>query len=143
MQLKLFLAILLIFGILGCATGKKETMNLQLQQLNAQIDVLKADLRKKDEEIYNLGKQLAEARKQKNLLSKETKIKEAKKGELAMNPKNIQVALKNAGFYNGPIDGKIGKGTKKAIVDFQKANGLVADGVIGKQTWLKLNKYLK
>ncbi|MBU0534495.1 MAG: peptidoglycan-binding protein [Candidatus Omnitrophica bacterium] len=55
----------------------------------------------------------------------------------------MQTALKNAGFYKGPIDGKLGKQTQKAIVQFQKANGLKADGVIGEKTTAALSQYLK
>jgi len=54
----------------------------------------------------------------------------------------IQRALKNANFYTGNIDGKIGAKTKKAIMEFQKANGLSADGKVGPKTWNALSKYL-
>ena len=53
----------------------------------------------------------------------------------------IQTALKNAGFYAGNIDGKIGPKSKKAIEDFQKANGLKVDGKIGPKTWEALSKH--
>lgn len=56
--------------------------------------------------------------------------------------KDIQVALKNAGFYAGPIDGKIGPKSKKAIEDFQRSKGLKADGKVGPKTWGELEKYL-
>ena len=56
--------------------------------------------------------------------------------------KDIQKALKNAGFYACPIDGKIGPKTKKAIQEFQSAKGLKADGKIGMKTWAELEKYL-
>jgi len=56
--------------------------------------------------------------------------------------KEIQTALKNAGLYAGTIDGKTGPRTKKAILDFQKANGLKADGKVGPKTWAALEKYL-
>lgn len=56
--------------------------------------------------------------------------------------KDIQTALKAAGFYSGSIDGKIGPKTKKAIEDFQKAKGLVVDGKVGPKTWAELLKYL-
>lgn len=56
--------------------------------------------------------------------------------------KNIQKALINAGFDPGPIDGKLGAKTKKAIADFQRANGLAPDGVVGQKTWEALNRYL-
>jgi len=66
-----------------------------------------------------------------------------KSGKKSLTHKDIQFALKNAGFYNGHIDGKIGKNTKKAIREFQKANGLKADGIVGKETKEKLAGYLK
>ncbi len=54
----------------------------------------------------------------------------------------IQTALKNAGFYTGMIDGKKGPLTKKAVEDFQRTNGLNADGKVGPKTWAALSKYL-
>lgn len=54
----------------------------------------------------------------------------------------IQTALKNAGYYTGGIDGKIGPLTKKATEEFQKANNLKADGKVGPKTWDVLSKYL-
>lgn len=56
--------------------------------------------------------------------------------------KDIQKALKNAGFDVGTIDGKIGPKTKKAIEDFQKSKNLKVDGKVGPKTWAELEKYL-
>ena len=53
----------------------------------------------------------------------------------------IQTALKNAGFYAGNVDGKIGPKSKKAIEDFQRANGLKVDGKVGPKTWEAMSKY--
>jgi len=53
----------------------------------------------------------------------------------------IQTVLKNAGFYAGNIDGKIGPKSKQAIEDFQKANGLKVDGKVGPKTWEVMSKY--
>jgi len=53
----------------------------------------------------------------------------------------LQRALKNAGYYTGPIDGKTGSGTREAIRRFQEDNGLTADGVCGRQTWAKLKSH--
>ena len=55
--------------------------------------------------------------------------------------REIQTALKNAGYYTAEIDGKNGPLTKKATEEFQKANGLQADGKIGSKTWAILGKY--
>jgi peptidoglycan hydrolase-like protein with peptidoglycan-binding domain len=54
----------------------------------------------------------------------------------------IQTALKNAGFYSGAVDGKVGPNTKKAITEFQKSQGLSADGKVGPKTWGALGKFL-
>lgn len=56
--------------------------------------------------------------------------------------KDIQTALKNAGLYNGPIDGNIGPKSQKAIKVFQEQNGLTVDGKVGPRTWKKLSSYL-
>ncbi|MDD5422305.1 MAG: peptidoglycan-binding domain-containing protein [Candidatus Omnitrophica bacterium] len=56
--------------------------------------------------------------------------------------KDIQRALKAAGYYTGAIDGKIGPRTKKAIESFQKAQGLKVDGRVGPKTWAELERYL-
>ena len=55
--------------------------------------------------------------------------------------KEIQQALKNAGFYQGTLDGRMGPMTREAVRQFQNVNGLKVDGVVGKQTWEKLSTY--
>lgn len=57
--------------------------------------------------------------------------------------KQVQFALKKAGFYKGTVNGKIGPQTRRAIIAFQRAKGLKPDGVIGPKTWKELSKYLK
>lgn len=52
--------------------------------------------------------------------------------------KQVQLALKAAGYDPGPADGRMGARTKTAIRDFQVANGLQADGKVGSRTWSKL-----
>jgi peptidoglycan hydrolase-like protein with peptidoglycan-binding domain len=56
--------------------------------------------------------------------------------------KDIQQALKNAGLYDGKLDGHAGPKTKKAIEAFQTQNGLKADGKVGRKTWKLLSPYL-
>ncbi|MEO6605961.1 MAG: peptidoglycan-binding domain-containing protein [Aeromicrobium sp.] len=41
-----------------------------------------------------------------------------------------------------PEDGDFGPVTRDAVIAFQKKNGIVADGLVGKQTWDKLNSIL-
>ncbi|MCM3718552.1 peptidoglycan-binding protein [Fictibacillus phosphorivorans] len=62
-----------------------------------------------------------------------------KQGITHTDVKQLQSLLKQKGYfkeqqtttYFGPI-------TKKAVMDFQKANGLVVDGIVGKRTYSKL-----
>ena len=59
-----------------------------------------------------------------------------------LSPLDVQKALKNAGFNPGKVDGKIGPNTVKAIKQFQTAEGLSSDGVVGRRTWAKLSPHL-
>ena len=43
--------------------------------------------------------------------------------------KRIQQALKDAGVYNGPVDGAVGRGTMSAVEKYQKENGLATGGI--------------
>ena len=54
----------------------------------------------------------------------------------------IQQALKNAGLYQGKVDGDLGPKTKRAIEEFQSQNGLKVDGKVGPKTWSKLGAHL-
>ena len=48
--------------------------------------------------------------------------------------KTLQTKLKRWGYYTGSIDGVFGSGTKKAVIAFQKKNGLTPDGRVGPAT---------
>jgi peptidoglycan hydrolase-like protein with peptidoglycan-binding domain len=67
-----------------------------------------------------------------------------KQGSKTFSPtaRDIQTALKKAGFYSGSVDGKIGPKTRQAIKDFQKSKGLIPDGAVGPKTWNQLGKFL-
>ena len=54
--------------------------------------------------------------------------------------KTLQSILNSKGFNCGAVDGVFGKNTKKAVIAFQKANGLTIDGRVGSQTWGALTK---
>lgn len=60
-----------------------------------------------------------------------------------LNIKQRQMNLKFLGFYSKNIDGIEGNGTKQAYRDFQKAYGLVVDGIFGVKTNVKLIETIK
>lgn len=47
---------------------------------------------------------------------------------------NVQQKLKDLGYYNGNIDGILGKKSIQAIKNFQRDYGLTIDGIVGKNT---------
>ncbi len=55
-------------------------------------------------------------------------------GATGTKVKELQQRLKQKGFDPGSIDGTFGPGTKTAVIAFQKAKGLQADGVAGPKT---------
>jgi peptidoglycan hydrolase-like protein with peptidoglycan-binding domain len=63
-------------------------------------------------------------------------------GPYKPSSQQIQTALKNAGYYAGKVDGKIGPLSKEAIKKFQAANNLNVDGKVGPKTWELLSKHL-
>ena len=61
-----------------------------------------------------------------------------KQGSSGDEVREVQRRLKLWGYYNGGVDGVFGAGTRKAVIAFQKKNGLKADGVVGKSTYKAL-----
>lgn len=130
-----------VSSLTGCITIRKK--NLDQQGLRNQIQALEVQLQEKDQEIINLRESLAKEMQEKEDLSK--KLSTTKPiGEVKSRPnvKQIQIALKNAGYDPGPIDAKMGKRTREAIRAFQKAKGLAVDGKVGRITWELLREYL-
>ncbi|MBQ7369421.1 MAG: spore cortex-lytic enzyme [Clostridia bacterium] len=61
-----------------------------------------------------------------------------RQGSKSNEVKEVQRRLKKWGYYTGAVDGVFGAGTKKAVIAFQKKNGLTADGVVGMATYKAL-----
>lgn len=125
----------------GCASKKRhqrDVTHLQTQIGTLQSEIARLDQAVKDAQISS-GAQTG---------SGASTLGQFTEGNIYRTPAgfelpaaSVQRALKNAGFYQGEIDGKIGSGTKQAIRDFQRDQGLKADGVCGKQTWSKLKSF--
>lgn len=56
--------------------------------------------------------------------------------------KKLQSDLTTLGYSPGAIDGIFGNKTKKAVISFQKDNGLSADGIVGNKTSTAIEKKL-
>ncbi len=119
-----------IISLNGCASSRNK--DLEIQGLRNQVTALESQAPAKTEEA--LGEQIVVE------VEDSDKIRDIKDGP---SPRQIQAALKNAGYYQGVIDGKIGRQSRQAIRDFQKANNLSVDGKVGKKTWAALKEYLQ
>jgi len=141
MPVKILTVIVLALFLSGCATTKKGN-NIEIQQLKGRVTSLETDLQSKEQEIIRLEDEL-EKTHEKRTVYREEKIKEGKAVESTkLSTRQIQAALKNAGFYRGSVDGRIGPATTEAIKALQRANGLKADGVVGRKTRAILTRYL-
>ncbi|MCM8779799.1 MAG: peptidoglycan-binding protein [Candidatus Omnitrophica bacterium] len=132
------IAVFLGMCISGCATSAKKSSESDLKD---RLSACEAQLQEKDSELSNLRDALASVIQENENL----KMAKAPSAVVAAKPstKDIQLALKNAGFDPGKIDGKMGRQTIDAIKGFQKANGLTADGKVGGKTWALLSQYLE
>ena len=127
-------------SLAGCATARRPK-DLEIQGLRNQVSVLESQLQSKDEEINGLKGQL-NSQLQGKEVSSSRRVKVIPEAKYRPSIRQIQKALKNAGYNPGTIDGRMGRETKDAIRAFQRANGLRADGKAGKNTWELLKKYL-
>jgi len=60
------------------------------------------------------------------------------KGDSGVEVKSLQERLRVAGYYTANSTGVFGVTTEAAVVSFQKANNLIADGIVGPATLKKL-----
>ncbi len=141
-------AVLTVFSVSGCSTVPNK-MKEEVSGIKSKVDTLESrvdSVESKQTESENMVNQQSRAIEE---------MRSAKAGTVNTNVtfgnkpsrskdriKEIQTCLTNAGFYKGNIDGVKGRGTKKAVKEFQKANGLKADGRVGARTWEALSKYM-
>jgi hypothetical protein len=61
-----------------------------------------------------------------------------KDGDFGSDVYQVQKALKQLGYFNAWCNGKYGATTKKAVLQYQKDNGLAQTGKVNISTWNKL-----
>ncbi len=138
---------LLVFS--GCATKKTKK---DISALQAQVGALTDEVTRLDQSLQETRASIQE---QQNRIGSMDTRRSGRSDASVMDgiyrtpsgfelpARNIQQALKNAGYYQGGIDGKVGSQTRQAVQAFQRDNGLGVDGVVGRQTWSKLKVYLE
>lgn len=143
---------MVLFGALtlttGCTTKKRHERDIA--NLQSQIGGLQSEIARLDQQTQESGLALRAAREQgvTRGTGSASALAQAGGGSIYRTPSGfelpataIQSALKKAGYYQGAVDGKVGSGTKQAIKNFQRDNGLTPDGVCGRQTWSRLQGF--
>lgn len=142
-------AIAILFSVLtlaGCATTRAKKPD-PVTEANNQITQLHAEIESKDRQIQELQGRVDSYERAMSSSAFTTNVTPQGGGIVrssivkvaGVSVADVQRALARAGFDPGPADGKAGKKTKSAIRQFQRSNGLGADGVVGSRTWAALN----
>ena len=164
----LLIIILVLVSVISGCTSTKQTkrditqikndmvaMQSNLSRQNLLIQQNQADIESLMDRDEELGVSVAQVKKQQTFAVKASPRQAGSVGTTSVKTaiisdklrpqpsiRDVQMALRNAGFYRGEVDGKIGQLTRSAIKNFQKANDLKTDGVVGRNTWVKLKDYL-
>ena len=151
------LVMTVVVMVSGCVTASPNPANSNMMQMR--VGELEREVQLKDNEIKDLQYQLKDLNYEIDRLKGKLVRSEPSRGasgrdnasvpagddeiiRVDVNARQVQSALKNAGYYKGKIDGKVGDMTKSAISNFQKDHGLKIDGLLGQKTWSELKKYL-
>jgi len=147
---------ILLSVVAGCSTTKAPS---DLSRMQIKVGQLERGISDRDQTIADLKYEVESLSAQVNALRSKPRSKTIGKSSrttkssttssksgiirVSASSKQVQSALKNAGYYSGPIDGKVGGKTKLAISEFQKDHDLTTDGIIGKKTWAELKYYIE
>jgi len=156
MILRFMIGIALISFSAGCTTTHQPTdvgrLKIRLAQVEGQLDDQNQEIEDLKSSIDDLSVHVRHISLVNKPVSKEKEVKMPSTKQVskpkrqhilrvAVPPREVQSALKNAGYYKGTLDGILGAGSKKAIEEFQKDHDLESDGIIGKKTWAELKNY--
>jgi hypothetical protein len=135
-----------VVALSGCGTAQKKHQQEEITGIKTKVETLESrveGVEMKQAELDRIAAERAQMSDEYRSEGTATSNFEVKQrfDKSKIRVRDIQAALKNAGYYTGKVDGIKGKGTRRAIKDFQKANDLKADGIVGSKTWEVLSKY--
>ncbi len=152
--MRVLLTILLMVTVSGCATARKSadinSVQSRMVALEQELDGKDSEIEKLRDEVDSLSSELKDRQTDQlrsaihSTTTTNYTTNSSREGIIRVNvsAEQVQTALAGAGYYSGPIDGKIGRKTKQAIAEFQRGHRLKADGIVGQKTWVELEAYL-
>ena len=140
-QFTILVCLVIVLGLTGCSRGSRSSRSTKVDsndiaEMKAQLSIIEVKL---DSIIEKQEMAIMEIKTSPTAYATDTRRDYP---AATLTKKEIQKALKLAGFNPGVIDGKMGKRTRTAIKDFQQAHGLKVDGVPGRKTQVVLRDYL-
>lgn len=156
MILRLLGGVVFLSFVIGCATSREPTtmnyLQIRVAQLERKVEERDQEIDELQYTIKELSEEVARFKPRGSGSSGGSAGLDTSSGKssgshderiirVSASPQEVQTALKNAGYYDGPIDGKVGSMTQKAIAQFQKDHDLKGDGIVGKKTWAEMKNY--
>jgi murein L,D-transpeptidase YcbB/YkuD len=123
--------------------AQRDTYKSETNQIKTQVDALQSSLSEEKQKTTELESKIESLSSELESFKGTTLYEEKPTVTPDDFTKKVQLALYTAGFDPGKIDGKMGPQTVQAVKNFQEANALKVDGIVGKETWEKLQGYLE
>ena len=143
MKTKVAIATLGIGGFLvaGCSTTFSAKQQ-QEEELNTRLAVLETRVTETNQRLDEITQNQQALEGSQTKQTPRAQSPAPIKAKTAFTTREVQVALKTAGYYAGSVDGKMGPQTLEAIRAFQRSKGLIPDGKVGSKTATALAKHL-
>lgn len=124
-------------------TAQRDAYKNQTDQIKNQVQTLQSSLAYEKQKTMELESKLKSLSSELESFEEIALYEEKPTITSSDFTKKVQMALYTAGFDPGKIDGKMGQQTIQAIKKFQQDMGLKVDGIVGRETWDILQRYLE
>lgn len=127
----------------GCATARARKAD-PAGDPKSQIASLQNELAARDQQIQELQYELDSYKQNTQYTSasgapRKTTGASSRIRVSGVTVEDLQRALIRNGYDPGPVDGKMGAKTRRAVTEFQRRRNLKADGIVGEKTWSALS----
>ena len=125
------------FGAITVSAVKKFQKNNQISETGTVAELTLKALNSASAKVNKVEK--SETTKTEEVIAKPGTLRYGDKGSQV---KDLQNNLKKLGYFKGDATGEFGNVTKQAVIKFQKAYSLTADGIAGSKTLTKIKAAL-
>ncbi len=127
------------YGAITVSAVKKFQKNNQISETGTVAELTLKALNSASAKVNKVEKPEATTSKTEEIIAKPGTLRYGDKGSQV---KTLQNNLKKLGYFKGDATGEFGNVTKQAVIKFQKAYSLTADGIAGNKTLAKIKAAL-